>query len=195
MLRKRILAAALMLAAAGELGGCASTTLLSTWKDPSIATLSFHRVLVIAPSRDPALRRTAEDEVVRRIKQGQAVPSYTLFNDSELGDNALIRTRAQAGGFDGIVVMRILSVDKQATWVPGMWAGPYYAYGGWPAYSPGYMQVDTYVRVETNVYSLPDDRLVWAAASRTVNPGSARALVSDTAQAVAKAMRKQGLVP
>jgi hypothetical protein len=76
-----------------------------------------------------------------------------------------------------------------------MWSGPYYAYGGWPAYDPGYVRVDTYVRVETNVYSLPDDRLVWASASRTENPGSVRSLVSDTAKAVAKSMRSQGLVP
>jgi hypothetical protein len=191
----RAAVAVLVAAAAGLAVECATTTVLSTWKDPNVGTLSFRKILVIAPSQDPSLRRTAEDELARHIKRAQAVPSYTLVADSEVGNDELIRERARAAGFDGAVVMRIVAVDREASWVPGMWSGPYYAYGGWPAYDPGYIRVDTYVRVETNVYSLPDDRLVWASASRTENPGSVRSLVSDTAKAVAHSMRSHGLIP
>jgi hypothetical protein len=58
----------------------------------------------------------------------------------------------------------------------------------------GYVAYDTYVRVETNVYSLPDERLVWASATRTANPKDVKGLVDDTVKAVKKAMRDQGLV-
>jgi hypothetical protein len=90
--------------------------------------------------------------------------------------------------------MRVVAVEREATWAPGTWTGTYYAYGGWPAYYSGDVQVDTYVRVETNVYSVPDDRLVWASASETTNPSSVRSLVEKTAKAVADEMRKQGLL-
>ena len=185
--------AALLFAACG-IGGCATTALTSTWRDPAVAQLSFRNVLVLAPTRDPSVRRVAEDELARRIKNAHAVPSYTMIPDTELGDSEAVRARARAAGFDGVVILRVTNVDKQATWVPGAWAGPPYAYTGWAAYDPGYMRVDTYVRVETNVYSLPEDRLVWAAVSRTTNPDSVRSLVKDTAKEVEKEMRREGLL-
>jgi hypothetical protein len=187
-----ICAAALVVASA--LAGCASTKMESTWRDPTVGQLTFKRVLVIALARDPAIRRAAEDELVQRITTAQAVPSYTVVPDAELNSHEAVRNRAQASGFDGVVVMRVAAVDKEATWVPGM-TGPYYAFGGWAAYDPGHVVVDTYVRVETNVYSVPGDRLVWASASRTVNPSSVRGLVGDTTRAVAKAMKSEGLIP
>jgi hypothetical protein len=186
---------AVLVCAAALVGGCATTKVLSTWKDPTVSSLSFRKILVIAPSTNPSLRRNAEDAIASRIRRAEAVPSYTLIPDAEVGNNELIRERAIAAGFDGIIVARVVSVDRQATWVPGMWTGPYYAYGGWGAYDPGYMRIDTFVRVETNIYSLPDDKLVWASASRTENPSSVRKLVDDTADAISKEMEKQGLIP
>jgi hypothetical protein len=40
-------------------------------------------------------------------------------------------------------------------------------------YSPGYLQKDTTVRVETNLYAVtePDGALVWTGMSDTFNPG------------------------
>jgi hypothetical protein len=178
----------------GAICGCASTTLTSTWKEPGAGPIQFRKVLVVAPSRDPNVRRSAEDEMVREIKSAHAVASYTFIPETELGNDEAIRARARAAGFDGAVVMRVVSVDKEATWVPGVWSGGIYAYGGWPAYDPGYTRIDTYVRVETNVYSVADDKLLWASASRTTNPSSVRDLVDDTAEAVAKEMKKQGLL-
>jgi hypothetical protein len=195
MVRKICWFGVAQLAAACVLSGCASTTLLSTWREPGVGQLSFQKVLVIAPSHDPSLRRAAEEELARRIKRAQAIPSYTLIPEAELENDEAVRARAKSEGFDGVVVMRVVSVDKQATWVPGAWTGRYYAYGGWPAYDPGQIQINTYVRVETNVYSARDDKLVWASASRTTNPSNVNSLVASTAKAVGKEMKKQGLIP
>jgi hypothetical protein len=183
----------LTLTALAALGGCAETKVLSTWKEPGVGPLAFHSVLVVAPSSDPSMRRSSEDELVAHIRNARAVPSYTFIPDSELKDEQAVRARAKAAGFDGLVLMRVVSVDREAQWVPGTWSGPYWAYGGYP--EGGYMQVTTYARCETNVYSLADDRLVFAAASRTADPGSVRSLVSDTAKAVTSEMQKQGLLP
>jgi hypothetical protein len=168
--------------------------MLSTWRDPSVSRLTFHKVLVVAPM-NPLLRRSAEEALVRQLKNVQGVPSYTLIPDAEVSNNEQVRSAAESGGFDGIFIMRIAAVRREATWVPGLGAGPYYyAYGGWPAYDPGSYAFDTYVRVETNVYAMPDDRLVWASASRTVNPGSVGDLVTSTSKEIALAMRDQRLI-
>ena len=70
--------------------------------------------------------------------------------------------------------------------------GPYWGYGWGTAYSPGYLTTDTIVSVETLVYSLTDDKLLWASSSRTTNPGNLDQLIREVADATAKEMAKQG---
>ena len=61
-------------------------------------------------------------------------------------------------------------------------------------YSPGYVYTTTIVRMETEAYSLTDDRLVWAALSKTTDPGNARKLIDDVTRTVATHLTDQGLV-
>jgi hypothetical protein len=173
---------------------CASTQLVSTWKEPGTGSVYFRNVIAVAPVKDPAVRRALEDELSKDLINTHAVPSYTVLSDEELKDPEKLKEKVAALGFDGMVVFRIVSVDKEATWVPGTYAGPYWAFGGWPMYDYGYVQTDTVVRVDTNVYSVGDNRLVWASTSKTFNPGSAKKLVDSVAKAVAKEMKREGLV-
>jgi hypothetical protein len=48
--------------------------------------------------------------------------------------------------------------------------------------------------METQVYSLKDDKVVWGGISKTTDPKNARQLVEEVAKAVAKDLKKQGLV-
>jgi hypothetical protein len=50
------------------------------------------------------------------------------------------------------------------------------------------------VAVETLIYSLKDDKLLWAGTSRTTNPDTLSDLVTEVADAVAKQAAKQGLI-
>jgi hypothetical protein len=61
-------------------------------------------------------------------------------------------------------------------------------------YDPGYLRTDTIVQVETKVYALMDDKLIWAGLSETFNPRDAQARVRGVAQAVANDLKKQGLI-
>lgn len=183
---RTILLAALVLAAA-----CSSTSLVSTWRAPDVGPLAFRRVLIYAPLQDPSLRRSTEDAVAQQVKGTVAVPSYTIIPDANVGDRTLLQQKVREGGFDGVAVFRIVAVTREANWVPGAYWGSYYA---GPIYDPGYLQVDTIVRMETNVYDAGADKLVWASASATTNPSSMRGLAKSVATKVAKEMRKQGLL-
>jgi hypothetical protein len=72
--------------------------------------------------------------------------------------------------------------------------GPYWGYGWNSVYSPGYLSTDTIISVETLVYSLTDDKLLWASTSRTTNPGNLDQLIREVADATANEMAKQGLL-
>ena len=181
------------------LASCSSTQLLSTWKKPGVHTIKFERVVVIAAAKDPATRRAVEDQVVSRLR-GPAVSSYTLAPDAPPVDEALHQL-IQTGGFDGAIVMRLASIDKETEWVPGTWSGPYYGYGYgygtmdyWGMSDPGHYETNTVLRIETNVYELPNEQLIWAASSKTTDPKNLKQLVDETIDVVAKQLKKEGLV-
>lgn len=183
---KNALLAAIVIAA-----GCSSTSLVSTWRAPDVGQLAFRKVLIYAPLHDPSLRRSTEDAVAQQVVRSIAVPSYAIIPDDKVGDRAFLEQKVREGGFDGVAVFRIVAVTREANWVPGAYWGSYYA---GPIYDPGYVQVDTVVRMETNVYEAANDKLVWASASATVNPSSMRSLAKSVAKRVGKEMRKQGLI-
>jgi hypothetical protein len=56
------------------------------------------------------------------------------------------------------------------------------------------MTTDTIVSIETNVYSVTEDKLLWSGLSETFNPANTVQLVTDVAKAVRGALQKQGLI-
>jgi hypothetical protein len=181
---------------------CATTTIKESWTDPAAGRLEFRKVLALVLSSDASLRRIGEDELVRQIRRTQAVAAYTVLSAEDYGDVERAKATLRTAGFDGVVTMRLVGKEQRQTWVPGgAYPAPSYAsFGGyyryaWPSvYDPGYLRTDTIAQVETQVYSLADDKLLWAGLSETVNPSDARSLIDDVARAVAKELKKQGLV-
>ena len=96
--------------------------------------------------------------------------------------------------------MRLLRVEDRVHYVPGSYP-PYYGtfwgyYGwAWPAlYTPDYVYTDKVVQVETTIFSIKDDKLLWTSLSETTNPKSARDVVLDIAKQIGKEARKRGLM-
>jgi hypothetical protein len=169
------------------LASCATTSVLSTWRKPDLQRFAFKKVLVMVPAKDEALRREVEDELVAELLPTAAVPSYTLLPEGASID--ALREAGKRGDFDGALVMQVTAVDKQATWVPTA-----YGYGGWGWYDAGYTRIDTYVRVETKIYSLPSEDLLWAASTRTINPSGTRALVREVSSTLRSQLTKENLI-
>mgnify|MGYP003393899811 CR=1 FL=1 len=98
--------------------------------------------------------------------------------------------------------MRMLSSQEQLNYTPGYYsATPYYGspwgywgYGWGSVYSPGYVTSDTKVTLETLIYSLEQDKLIWAGTSETLNPEQTGDFIREVANGVAGEMEKSGLV-
>lgn len=140
-------------------------------------------------------------EITARGAQG--VPGYTVLSDEEVKDKDASKAKVESLGFSGVVVMRVLGRETQVSYAPGVvWGRPYYrhfwgGYWGWgwgSVYEPGYLREDKIVSVETLVYSLEQDELVWAGVSRTLNPDRLDDFIAELATAVSKQMEKDGLL-
>jgi hypothetical protein len=187
---------------------CATTTFQSTWRSPDAQPLHMagRKVVAVFVSKDPLLRRRAEDAMAREItaRGAEGVPAYTFLSDREIKDRDAAKAKAEALGFAGAAVMRVVGSETVYTHRPAgvIWVGPPYhqfwgGYWGWgwgTVWEPGYLSAERIVKVETLVYSLEQDRLFWAGVSRTFDPGQIESFVAELAVAVSRQMARDGLL-
>lgn len=177
--------------------GCAGnkTHVEQSWTAPDARYVQFHRVAALFVARDGALRRSAEDKMSRELaRRGvQAIPAYTILTDQDVQDFNQARQKLVAAGVDGVVAMRPVDKEQHLVVMPATFD----AYWGsaWPVvWDPGYAYTETIVRMETNVYSVPDNKLVYSAVSKTVDPGNSRKLIDDVTKLVARELERRRLV-
>lgn len=186
----------------------ATTSFQSSWKSPDAAPLHLkdRKVVAVFVTPDPLLRRRAEDALAREItaRGAEGVASYTFLSEREMDDRDAARAKAESLGFAAAVVMRVVSsrtiythVHEGPIWVgppyPRFWDG-YWRWGWDMVGRPGYLAVDRVVKVETLIYSLERDQLVWAGVSRTFDPGRIESFIAELAVAISKRMARDGLI-
>jgi hypothetical protein len=195
-----------ILVAAG-LSACATTTFTSSWKAPDaqpMGKLTGQKVIAVAVSQNAAVRRSAEDALVSVLNTSgaQGVPSYSMIGDDAVKDEAKAKAAIEKAGAVAVVVMRPVSKEKEISSTPSMYMGPmyggywggYYGYGWGGAYGGSDIRTDTIISVETLVYSLKQNKLVWAGQSKTTNPSKIDAFVKEVAAGAGKEMKKLGLL-
>ncbi|MFL5606552.1 MAG: hypothetical protein ACJ8AD_08915 [Gemmatimonadaceae bacterium] len=197
MSRTRVAVAAVFIAALACGGG--ATSLATTWSAPAAERLPFHRVLATFVSVDAPLRRSMEDRLAARIPSSFA--AYRSVPELSFSDRELSRDQLRGKLFDGAVVMRVVDVQNVETYRPGnTWYSSYprfYDFWGtsWTvARAPGHVVTGRTVFVETVIYSLSDDRLVWAGRTATENPSSMAELAERTVDAVARELGSTQLI-
>ena len=195
----------LIFGAALGLGACASTTFTSTWKAPDAQRVnpSDKSVAALVITSDKKRQQDAEvylsNDLTTRGARG--VPAHQLIGYGH-PDVDYARAKFKEAGVEGVVVMRVVGHDQTVIVDPGGFSGTVYgsfgsyysSYGVGVSYSTGSVQTDTVVTVETLVYSLRQDKLLWAGTSRTSNPEGVQSLIYEIADAAANQMSKQGLI-
>lgn len=193
---------------ATALFGCATSQIETAWRDPGTTakSLEFQKVIVVAMARDGVLRRKAEDELVLALQKGpkaqagqmSVTPSYLVLDEKELASTDRARAKMKTEGFDGAVLVSFLSSQERLTVdTPAYPAGSMWGYYGRRGafYDPVSVRSDTIVRIQTDIYSVSQDKLLWSAVSRTMNPSNVEGLMSGIADAVAAELRKEKLLP
>ncbi len=191
------------------LSACATTSFVSTWKAPDAKALQLSgaKVAAVVMISNEAARRAAEDALAREITAhgAQGVAMYTIQPEARPNNEQAVRAAVEGAGVAGAVVMRPVGKEKEVVATPVAYGGPmyggywggYYGYGWGSPYAYGGTEIrtDTIVSIETLVYSLRQNKLVWAGQSRTTNPTGVDQLVKETSAAVALELQKQGLIP
>ncbi len=203
----------LCVAAAGAvalLASCASTTLQSTWVDPTFTGGPFKKVFVMGlAARNVTTRRVFEDIMVSKLQAAgvQAVPAWQFIPDDTQVPEPVLEAAVAKSGADSVMMTRLLGVETQTSvstvMVPGPVIGPGFGpgWGGpgwWGPYNAWYAvpQVTQYqiATAETTLFDVSTKRIVWTATSRTFNPTSVQQEAPGLADAVIGALQARGLI-
>src|SRR4051794_37992166 len=97
-----------------------SSEIKNEWTAPDQkkdSTKMFQKILFVALLKDNATRRIAEDKLVAEVK-GRGVASYSYLGSLDTrSDESVIADKLRRDGFDGVVVMRLAPIDKNAGYV------------------------------------------------------------------------------
>jgi len=182
-----------------------STKLVNKWVDPSLTSETlkpFEKVLVIARVKDETTNRITEDKIVAKM-QTPALPSYGFLLPSDT-NQVLVDQKLKKDGFDGLIVMRLTDVNETVNYQQGStsyYGGHYGGYyrgrpGGYYGYysTPGYYTQDRTFYVETSIFSLLTEKLLWSGTTTTLNPTQLDETLDDIIYTIRKDMMKQGLI-
>ena len=174
------LAAAAIIAA--TLTSCAaSTQLTSSWADPTAAGRSYKKIVVVGVTNKAPIRREYEDAWTHELAARgiEATPSYNFGGPDVKLDKDAAMSKLQEMGADAVLVTRLVDKESYNTYYPPSYstvAAPSPYYGGWYGYysmgysymtSPGYVEENKVYRVETNLYDVHGDKLIWSGLTET----------------------------
>lgn len=191
--------------------GCSTTGFVSSSKSPTAQTLNLSgaKVAAVVIMEDQTQRRSAEKVLAQEISAQGAVgvPMYSIHADSTPKDEPAVRAALERAQVEGLVVMRPVSIELDATVTPvkssestqreywgsyysSAWGTPY----GTEQVTGGDLIPKRTVIVETMVYSMQQNQLVWSGRSKHVNPSELEGSIRELAKATARELRKQGLI-
>lgn len=191
------------------MAGCSpSTQIVKSWTDPSLngaKVQAYNKVLVIAKFKDDSARRIAEDKLVASSLKGNFVASYNYLKPGQQDEN-LVASELLKDGIDAIVLMRLTDISKTTDYVPGTayyggWGRGYgyyggygYGYGGSMYGTPGYYEENKTYYVETNIYDVKSNKLLWSGTTSTLNPTKATEAIDEIISAVKTELHTKGLI-
>jgi hypothetical protein len=186
------------------LGGCGATKLVKRWDDETYTGGPLKKMIVIGVFDHEVTRAYFENEFVTGMKNKDAVQSFTLMPDlQDLESKDAIIKMVKEAQADSILVVRVVGKNEKdyyipgrVQWIPNVYANTYNYYGrAYRArYLPAFNQYEKTFTLETRVYALSTEKLVWAGRTSVMNPRSAEAGIRSLAKNVTKDMRKTGIM-
>ncbi len=199
---------------ASLLFSCANTKISQSWVEPN-HTKIYDDLLIIGIGESEQSRRAYESYFVAELNEKgiEGAASYQLIKSDEKMDKATVVKAIEGLDIDAVIVTHMVAVEEETIYRPGAgYSGV--SYGGYGAYGGGYGRglygyyphVNTYVHspgyytthetytLETNLYDVHTEELVWSARSRTFSPESVDEVIVDLTKLLIKDLEDKDLI-
>ncbi len=185
----------------------ASTKIVHRWVLTGLPMPAFRKMLVASIGENYLIRQEFEDQMKKLLaKYGvEGVQSYMVLPPKNEMMEGELKQRIKESSLDSVLVVRPKSARKETQEVitggiyvppPGynmFW--PYWnmAYGDFYPTS-SYTKENVVVRVEFNLYSTKDERLIWSGETDTIYSQDFDKLAKEYAQALVNQLKKDKVI-
>jgi hypothetical protein len=181
-----------------------SSRITSTWKNPKPHP-GYYNVIVVAMTSNIEAKTTIENDLGNAIVKKGTVASRSMdvfpLNFRDRISREEMMEKIQHTSSQAIVTVSLIKKEAQPAYVPGtMGYVPYGRFWGYwnywypTMYSPGYYTEDEVYYMETNVYDVRTEELMWSVQSETYNPASLSGFSQDLANIIADKLVKDGII-
>ncbi len=202
----------LLLGTAVMLASCANTKISQSWVEPDNKK-SYNDILIIGIAESEQNRRAYESYFVEALREKgtEAEASYKLIKSDQKIDRKTVAKAIEGMEIDGVIITHMTAVDEETIYRPGMGYSAVgygaYGYGGYGGgmygyyphvnsyvHSPGYYTTHETYTLETNLYDVVTEELVWSARSRTFSPESVDEVIVDLTKLLIKDLEEKNLI-
>ena len=187
---------------------CSTTKITETWKDDGYQGAPFSDLFVIGVAKKETTRRSFENMFVEKLKAVgvQAVASSSVMESNQKIEKEAILAAIEKLDIDAVLITRLVSLKEKEIRSPSTseqgrpddYQGGYYtdystAYGS--SLQPAEYTTSVRVGLETKLYDVETEKLIWTARSKTANPKSNIKLFDAVIEALVRDLKKNKLLP
>jgi len=184
-----------------------STKYVSVFRSPraSLMDLSGKKIaaFVVIPAEE--MREAREETLATELRARgiDCIAGHLILPGPLVRDRKKAEEYLKKAGVSGAIMMRLIGDEERTSYSPATaWYSQSYYQGfynywsyGWSAvYVPEYTWTDRVIMLETLIYSLDKDELIWAGRSESTNPKDIQKFVKELVKEAGKELRKAGLV-
>jgi hypothetical protein len=187
---------------------CTPTKITNTWKDDGYRGAPFSDLFVIGVAKEENTRRAFENKFVEKLQAAgvQAVASSSVMPSDQKIEKEAILAAIEKLEIDAVLITRLVSLTEEEIRSPstseygrrddyhGRYYGDYSTAYGYTR-QPAHYTTSVRVGLETKLYDVGTEKLVWAAASKTANPKSKIKLFDSVIEALVRDLKKNKLLP
>jgi hypothetical protein len=185
----------------------ADTKIVHRWVLTGVPMPQFRKMLVASIMENYLVRQEFEDEMNKLLEKYsvEGIPSYLVLPPRNEMMEGELKQRIKESSLDSVLVVRPKAVRKETEEVVtgGTYLPPPGYYTFWPYWNMAYHDVystssytkeNVIVRVEFNLYSTKDEKLVWSGESDTVYSENFEKLGKGYARALVNQLKKDKVI-
>lgn len=185
----------------------ASTKIVHRWVLTGLPIPHLHKMLVASIMENYLIRQEFEDQMkILLAKYGvEGVQSYMVLPPRNEMMEGELKQRIKESSLDSVLVIRPKAVRKETEQVVtgGIYVPPPGYYTFWPYWNmaygnfyptSSYSKEKIIVRVEFNLYSTKDERLIWSGETDTIYSTDFDRLAKGYAQTLVEQLKKDKII-
>jgi len=176
--------------------GCTTSTKITSWQDENNKDYNLKKVFVMVLIRDLEYRIIFENKIASELnKLGiNTVQSLKKISPVERYSKDDFDTLLQKNNFDGFLMVKYEGSLEENTKKDGMTYYKYYKKFSRPTRRKGYIESHKIVILESVLFSVLDEKSLWAATTKTKDSSGPEDLAKSFCEAIIKDLVSHNLI-